>query len=422
MNELKKILILTALVSFFTSVIVSGFITGVSNVKFLQKLTDLPSMALQNITGNNKTAQNGVTYTPQTTQEQITINTVKQASQAVVSIIATKDLPVIQQYNVNPFQGQIPDDLFNQLFGGGSGFTIPQYRQNGTQQQQVSAGSGFLISADGLILTNKHVVEDATAQYTVILNNKEKLKATVLAKDPAQDLAVVKIEKTGMPYLTLGDSDKIQIGQSVIAIGNALGQFENTVSVGVISGLQRTVTASDQGAASETLDDIIQTDAAINPGNSGGPLLNLKGEVIGIDTAIAQGAQNIGFAIPINKAKRDVSQVKSVGKISYPFLGVRYQIIDSDVAAKNKLSVDYGALIVKGSTSSDVAVTPGSPAAKAGLKEGDVILEIDGAKITSDNTLAQIIAKKSVGDVITMNILSGGSEKTVQATLAERKP
>jgi S1-C subfamily serine protease len=210
----------------------------------------------------------------------------------------------------------------------------------------------------------------------------------------------------------------LQIGQSVIAIGNALAEFRNTVSVGVISGLGRTISASGGGTA-ETLQDIIQTDAAINPGNSGGPLLNLKGEVIGIDTAIAQGAQNIGFAIPINQVKRDIDQVSKTNKITYPFLGVRYILVDAKAKEKYKLTVDSGALILKGDNG-EAAVTLGSAADKAGLKENDIILELNGEKITADNSLAKIIIKYNPGDNVTLKVLRGAQEINLQAILSER--
>lgn len=171
----------------------------------------------------------------------------------------------------------------------------------------------------------------------------------------------------------------------------------------------------------ETLEDLVQTDAAINPGNSGGPLLNLSGEVIGINTAMTQGAQNIGFALPVNKAKRDLEQVKKTGKISYPFLGVRYALINKELKEKNNLSVDYGALIVRGETNTDLAITPGSPADKAGIVENDIILEFNGKKIAEDYSLAKAIQNSQVGDVVTLKILHKGEEKEIKATLTERK-
>lgn len=420
MNELKKLLVLSILVSFFTSVLVSGFIVGVSNAKFLDQLATvaaIPGAVMQSVAqrvpGTEKAVTQGnSSYAPQTTQEQAIIDTVKKGREAVVSVIATKDLPVIEQ---QPFIQGLPDDLFREFF---EGFGIPR-QGRGTEKQQVSAGSGFLISPDGMIITNKHVVTDAQADYTVLLNDGTRVKARVLARDPIQDIAIMKIDRTGLPFLALGDSDKIQVGQTAIAIGNALGEFGNTVSVGVISGLSRTITAQG-GGQSELLEDIIQTDAAINPGNSGGPLLNLRGEVVGINTAVAQGAENIGFAIPINKAKRDIAQVETQGKISYAFLGVRYQIITPDLAAEHKLPVEYGAWVTRGNASGS-AITAGSPAEKAGIKEGDIILEFNGTRITSTKPLAALIAAKSVGDTISLKVLSGGAEKTVSVTLAERK-
>ncbi len=353
-----------------------------------------------------------------TEQEQAVINVVKGNSPAVVSIIATKDLPIIEQQDTNPFQ-----DFFNSPFDFFSPFQfqVPQYQQKGTQKQEVGGGTGFIISADGLILTNKHVVDIQGADYTVLTNDEQKYPAKVLAVDPVQDIAIVKIDKTGLPTVKLGDSDSIQIGQSAIAIGNALGEFRNTVSVGVISGLKRSIIASSSGGAgSEVLDNVIQTDVAINPGNSGGPLLNLSGEVLGINVAMASGAENIGFALPINLAKRDIDQVKTSGKISYPFLGIRYAIITPALKDEKKLSVDYGALITKGTNANEPAIVSGSPADKAGLKENDIVLEADGQKIDKDHALATIIQNHKVGDSVTLKVLRDGKEIDVKVVLGEK--
>jgi S1-C subfamily serine protease len=189
----------------------------------------------------------------------------------------------------------------------------------------------------------------------------------------------------------------------------------------VISGLSRSVTASSAAGGSEQLEKVIQTDAAINPGNSGGPLLNLAGEVIGVNTAVAQGAQNIGFALPINQTKRDINQIKTIGKISYPFLGIRYQIIDPELKQQNNLPFDYGALVARGENPGDVAVTQDSPADKAGIKDGDIILEVNGQKIDKNNDLTQSLQKFNVGDTVTLKVYSNGKEKEVKVTLAERK-
>jgi len=353
-----------------------------------------------------------VEYVSEISYEQAIINTVKTATQSVVSIVVSKNLPTYVQEWVNPFG----DSSFFDI-------QIPQYVQKGTEYKKVGSGSGFIISNDGLILTNKHVVSDNEADYTVIMNDGSTYKTKILALDPVQDLAIIKIEdaknKTFVP-LVLGDSSGIQIGQSVVAIGNALGEFNNTVSVGIVSGLSRTISASDQiGSIYETLDDIIQTDAAINSGNSGGPLMNLKGEVIGINTAMAQNASNIAFAIPINYAKKDIEQVISTNKISYPFLGVRYLLVDASVQKEYELFVDYGALVLKG-IDGEPAVTEDSPAQKSGIKEKDVILEFNGEKITKTNTLSKIIQKYNVGDSIKLKILRDDSEQEIDVVLSER--
>ena len=358
-------------------------------------------------------------YVLQTTQEEAIIRAVENVSPAVVSVVITKDVPIIEQYFVNPFGEEWPFE-----------FQIPQYRQQGTEKQEVGGGTGFIVSEDGMILTNKHVVLDTEADYTVFTNDGKKYPAKVLARDPAQDLAVIKIDQEkivneqgsfilkSFPTVKLGDSDKLQMGQTVIAIGNALGEFRNTVSAGVVSGLGRTITASGGGLV-ETIEDVIQTDAAINKGNSGGPLLNLTGEVIGINTAMVQEAQSIGFAIPINKAKKDIEQVKTLKKIVYPFLGVRYVLLTEKIQKDNNLPVSYGAWIIKGNQG-ESAIYSGSAAQIAGLKEGDIILEFNGEKITTENTLAKIIMKYNPGDKINLKILRDKEEKIIPVTLGER--
>ncbi len=352
-------------------------------------------------------------------EDSATIDVVKQSSPSVVSIIISKQLKDIYGSNGsdifnNPFfQFNIPFNMPN------TQPQTPQSDNDENQTQEIGGGTGFIISEDGLILTNKHVVVDEQAQYTVVTNDGQRYEATVLAKDPINDLAVVKIEASGLTPLTLGDSDQLQIGQTVIAIGNTLSEFSNTVTRGVISGINRRVEAGGQGF-SEVIEEAIQTDAAINPGNSGGPLLNLKGEVIGINTAISQSGQLIGFALPINEAKQVVESIKQYGKIVRPFLGVRYTIINKQIADANKLSVDYGALIIKGNNTEELAVVPGSPADKAGLVENDIILEVNGQKIDDNHSLARILAQSSPGDEVELKIMHDGEEKTVKAILTER--
>ena len=355
-------------------------------------------------------------YIPQSTQEEKIIEVVKEVSPAVVSIIITKDIPIIERFYVTPFEG-FP-------------LRIPQFRQQGTEKRKVGGGTGFIVSPDGLVVTNKHVVLDEDAEYTVFTTDGRSYSATVLARDPFQDIAVMKINQEqrvdqqgnltfiSFPSVKFGNSDTLEIGQTVIAIGNALGEFRNTVSVGVISGLGRTITASGGGFV-ETLEDVIQTDAAINRGNSGGPLLNLASEVIGINTATVLQAQNIGFAIPVDKVVRDVEQVKTIGKIVYPFLGVRYVLLSGIIAERNNLPVDHGAWIQRGSEG-EAAVIPGSAGAASGLLEGDIILEFDGGKVTQENTLAEFIQKYNPGDQVVLKILRDGQELIVNATLQEQ--
>lgn len=414
----KKSFFLTiVLVSFITSALV-GFLGGGAAYQVSGKMQ---SSFLKKITPNlqkaptDKTCQQSVKIV---TQEEQVVKVVKQSSPSVVSIIITKDLPVLEKYYSNPFEKFFKQSPFGGDFFSPFEFKVPQYRQKGTRKQKIGGGTGFVVDSTGLIVTNRHVVADREADYTVLTNEGEKLDAKVLARHPSRDIAILKVDKK-LPPLKLGDSDALKLGQTVIAIGNALGEFRNTVSKGVVSGLGRQVTA--QGASGvERLTQVIQTDAAINHGNSGGPLLNLEGEVIGINTAMAQGAENIGFAIPINQVAASIAQVKETGELAIPFLGVRYVVINKLMAKQNNLPVDYGALIVKGNRPGQVAVVPGSPADKAGLEANDIILEMDGEKITSKNTLADIILKKKVGQKVTLKILHQGEEKTIEVKLSKR--
>jgi serine protease Do len=322
----------------------------------------------------------------------------EKSSSAVVSIVISKYVPIVERFYINPFEEfELPPEI-KPFFE----FQIPQYREKGYEKQKVGGGTGFIVSSDGLIITNKHVVSDSKAEYTVYLNDGRKFKAEVLALHPTDDLALIKIKANNLPTLVLGDSDKVKIGQFVIAIGNSLGEFQNTVSFGVVSGLRRSITASDQSGNVERLEGLIQTDAAINFGNSGGPLINLKGEVIGVNTAIAGGAENISFAIPINRAKKMIEEIKTKGKIEVPFLGIYYLLINEEVQKKFNLPVDYGAYVYREGQS---AIIPNSPAELYGLRDKDIILEMDGEKITPQNSLAQIIMKKSVGQKVNLKVL-----------------
>ncbi|HSX01840.1 MAG TPA: trypsin-like peptidase domain-containing protein [Candidatus Saccharimonadia bacterium] len=292
----------------------------------------------------------------------------------------------------------------------------------GSPVEQDAAGTGIIVSSDGLIMTNKHVVADDTATYTVIgSDGKELPGARVVARDSINDIAFVRVNATNLPSVTLGDSGSVQVGQQVVAIGNALGQFQNTVTSGIISGIGRPVMAGDSSGASsaaESLSNLFQTDAAINPGNSGGPLVNLAGQVIGMNTAVAgQGAQNIGFAIPINDAKPLITSVAGSGKIVRPYLGVRYVPLTKDVATANNLKASTGAWLR--ADDQNPAIVSGSPADKAGLKSGDIITKVAGTAITDANSLQSLIGQHKVGETIELTILRDGKTQTIKVTLAQ---
>ncbi|MEK7583507.1 MAG: trypsin-like peptidase domain-containing protein [Patescibacteria group bacterium] len=357
-------------------------------------------------------------YKPAVEYEKAVVDAIKKSSSAVVAITISKNVPILENCPVSPFSDLPPE--FRQFFGGDIRQFSAPCNTGKTQLQEVGGGSGFIVSSDGLILTNKHVVADPKASYTVFTNDGKKYTANVLARDPSQDIAVIKIEATGLSVVELGDSDMVQLGQTAIAIGNALGEFRNTVSVGVISGLARTVTAGGLGVRSETIQGVIQTDAAINHGNSGGPLLNLQGQVIGINTAIAEGAQNIGFSIPINRVKHDIDSVKKTAEIRTPFLGVRYLMISPEIARDQKLSIDHGAL-VRGSNDGP-AVAEGSPAALAGIQAEDIIIKVNETLLDQDHPLGDEIAKHNVGDRITLTINRTGKELPISVTLSQRLP
>jgi len=354
-------------------------------------------------------------------EESATIDVVRAASPAVVSIVVRKEVRAAARGNIFPL-----DDFFE--FGIPFAPSFPREQPRGDAdgragtKQQVGGGSGFIVMSDGYILTNRHVVNDPDAEYAVVLNDDREFPAKVLAKDPLNDLAVVKIDVGAsgpLPVLELGDSDESQIGETVIAIGYALSEFRNTVTKGVISGINRRVVAGDGFGSSEVIQEAIQTDAAINPGNSGGPLLNLRGQVIGVNTAVSREGQLIGFAIPVSIAKQAIESVVRDGKIVRPWLGVRYLVITERLAKEQKLPVSVGAFIVRGSVPAEVAVVPGSPADKADLRENDIILALDGERIDEDHPLANRIARKKPGDRVTLTVLRNGKEKKMEVTLGE---
>lgn len=339
-------------------------------------------------------------------EESPIIDVVHRSEPAVASVIISKDLPVIERY-----YEEVP-------FGNGdTSIRLPRVRQRGTELQEVGGGTAFFVTEDGLMLTNKHVVSDTDATYTVILNDGRTLEAQVVARDFLTDIALLKVPGSSYPFLELSANDEPILGQSVVAIGNALAEFRNTVSVGVISGLQRTITAGNPAEGTlERLSHIIQTDAVINEGNSGGPLLDLTGQVIGMNTAVASQAQNIGFAIPVGDLRRVVESYREYGRIVRPYLGVRYSILTEDLAREYDLSYDYGVIISGGE---EAPVIPDSPAADAGLQEGDLILEADGRKLTPDVALGDIIQRKKPGDILRLRVIRGEQELNLFIELEE---
>ena len=298
---------------------------------------------------------------------------------------------------------------------------IPRQEIEGFERQQVGSGSGFFVSEDGLIVTNRHVVSSSDASYSAVTSDGTTYELEVVGRDPFLDIAVLRVQNatTSFPALEFGDSDNLAPGQSVIAIGNALGEFENSVSVGVVSGLGRSVVAGGLTGDIQRLEQVIQTDAAINPGNSGGPLLNLEGEVVGVNVAIAQASENISFALPSNLVAEVVGSVEEYGEIVRPFLGVRFVPINDAIVARRDLPVSDGALVVSGP--SDQAITPGSPAEQAGIQEGDIITAFGGQELTSENNLGTLIRNFEVGETVQVELLRDGEQITVEATL-QRAP
>jgi S1-C subfamily serine protease len=335
-----------------------------------------------------------------TSESQAIENIAKNVGQSVVSIDATS------QSEGTPYA-----DIFG--LGSGSGETSED------------AGTGIIISSDGLIITNRHVIPDGTTSVSVTLsdgttyNNVQVLGRT--SDDSSLDIAFLKIPNTNGKQLvpaTIGDSSKMAVGDPVVAIGNALGQFQNTVTSGIISGYGRSIQATDStGSSSENLDDLFQTDAAINEGNSGGPLVDLNGEVIGINTAIASDSQNIGFAIPINDVVGLIKSVETTGKLQQPYLGVLFIPITSDVEQQYNLSTDNGAWVPPSSVTGQASVVSGSPAANAGIQPGDIITAINGQAINQTTSLTSIIDQESPGNQVTLTINRSGKTITLNVTL-----
>jgi S1-C subfamily serine protease len=381
---MRKLLIPVALL-----VILIAALSQVKSFTFLNKLT-APSN--QPLFGNNPQTQNQkVVY-----EDSVITQVVQNSIPSVVTIGIEQDQT--NSRNNNPFN---PFSPFN-----------TRDNSDDITPEPNNIGSGFIISQDGLIITNKHVVSDTTSTYNVLTNDNKKYNVQKIYRDPLNDLAILKIDASGLKPLNLGDSDHLKLGQMTIAIGTPLGEFTNTVTSGIVSGLGRGITAGSPFEGSvEKLDNVIQTDAAISPGNSGGPLLNSAGQVIGINTAVASSGQNIGFAIPVNVVKQLITQFQSYGmSFERPYVGVRYKMIDKQTALLN--DVVEGAYVIE--------VIEGSPAEDAGVQTEDIIIEVDGKKVSGDDdqAITREIVNKKVGDTVQLKVWRDGSIKTIPVTLA----
>ena len=352
------------------------------------------------------------------------IKIIRRVMPAVVSIAISKRLDDLEKEippDIAPTISTKPSGKKVKIDGKQDAIATLKMMADAHGMIEVGGGSGCIVDPNGLILTNKHVVSDGLAAYSVILDDGRRFEAEILSRDPVNDVAILKIPTAKLPCLELGDATKLQLGQSVIAIGNALGMFKNTVSLGIVSGLSRAITAqADPNAPPQELRGLIQTDAAINPGNSGGPLVDRDGKVIGVNAAIVSGAQSSGFAIPINAARRDINDIRKFGRIRRPLLGLRYVMIDDKLKDKMGLSVNYGALVTNEGPR-DPGVIVGSPAASAGLREKDSVLPLDGKKLDRDHPLPDLLEDRNVEDKLNLLVLRNGKQLTVIVTLAERK-
>lgn len=339
--------------------------------------------------------------------DKLVIDAVKKVTPAVVSIVISKYVPRMK--------GLGPNSFFNPFLFG-------DVEDGAREKTKVGGGSGFFVYEDGIVLTNKHVVFDSDAEYTVLTTDHQEFPAEVLSRDPINDIALLRVKTKGADCLPLGDSTKLELGQTVVAIGNALGMFTNSVSKGIISGLARSISASlGTGEHMERLRGVIQTDVAINQGNSGGPLINLNGEAIAINTAVIFGAQNIGFSIPINWAKSDLKDILEHGRIIKPYIGLMYTMLSKEAQKKYDLSIDHGALVIRDALPDSVAVMPGSPADKAGIKENDIIVAINDIRFSETEDFMDLIQKFKVGEEVELTILRSEKEKKIKLTLEERK-
>jgi S1-C subfamily serine protease len=356
-----------------------------------------------------------------TNYEEHIIKTIEKVMPGVVSIMVGKEYEEILRER--PHELMVPRASKLDAAHPASPPTPPEDELPHTPsgKVQIGGGSGFLVDPSGLVLTNKHVVYDHEAEYIVTTASEDTYRARVVARDPLNDVAILQIEGEDFPSIPLGNSNAIKLGQTVLAVGTALGEFQNTVSSGIVSGLSRFITAvTDSEGHSERLRGLIQTDAAINPGNSGGPLVNLNGEAIGINAAVVFGAQNIGFAIPISKARYDLTELKKYGRIRRPFLGVRYILLNPLFMKKFKLPVSHGAFVLREGTPGRPAIVEKSPADRAGIQEGDIILALNNTPITEKTALEDVLEGVTLGQDISVKVLRKGEEKLLTLIAEER--
>lgn len=366
---------------------VSTFVIGLLSGVFLvavfiggavsDRIWGLPFLQKLNLGNGHNTSE--VINQRVVNEENVVTEVAEKVSTGVVTVTFKRETPKLEQYFLDPFG----------MFKGS--------RPTGeVESEQVDIGSGFVIDQSGLVVTNKHVVSTGTASdYKVVLKDESEHQVEKIWRDPANDLAILKIEGNEFSTIEMGDSDKLKVGNFVVAIGTALGEFRHTVTTGVVSGLGRGITAGDGYSFAEKLDNVIQTDAAINPGNSGGPLLNSLGQVIGVNVAVSQGANNIGFALPINLVKESLTNFNETGAFDRPFFGVRYQMISKEQGILN--DVPAGGYVVE--------VVKDSSADNAGIKKGDIIVSFDSKKLSEvENGLVTLLAKKKIGDKVEVEV------------------
>ncbi len=394
-KKMVKIFLLTALIAFL-----AAMFSGDSNTDLVKRETPeevsltLPIKSVSEVVKDIKTAlgideklrelettkerSNNPVFSKQeiVQQESAVTQVVEKVSPAVVSIVA-------KQNGFDPYSGPV--------------------------SQEEGIGTGFIVDKTGLIVTNAHVVNDPDIDYSVVVKDGATYEVTKVNLDEISDLAIIEIVAKDLPVIEFGDSSKLKVGQTAIAIGNALGKFSNTVTVGVVSGVARELTASGAFGDVKNYENVIQTDAALNPGNSGGPLLNSSGQVIGINVATTRGADNIGFAIPINNLKPLLQGFLKEGRIVRPYIGVSYTIITKDLATLRDLP--EGAYISR--------VFPNTPASTAGIERGDIIVKFDGKEVTDENSLSSLIRQKKVGDSVDVEINRSGEVFTVSLKLEE---